>query len=507
MSSARCLFITLVAQTPRAGKRLNCNRGLLQVVGIILIPVGLFLIGWNEYRTVQTESAIDLGAEALVPADCDTLDPGLNGALVHLACDISGNGDWALNITVPPAITASQNGVDATEAQRAGIWATSDDASLSGSGVPLRVQASLEMSGWAQRETNCRNEKQRSGSKKTRRVCDYTTEKVWQSCGSPGVPGACSLQTNQWKSPDPRQNENWGVDPTNPLAGAEARVYSGSATLGSAYPLNSGTIESLAAGGCDGSPSCGVQEALPSTCSAVDPWDSQESLDKACAAEAGPTASLSCVDQSVGVVGAGQSGWTVGKCSGTKTSESPNDLTRQACLDWCNQQGAACCRSEASGGADADECKAHDNGSGNTIGPSDDSGDYSCNSYVAAPAPPCTLNRPDCSASAPSPPPPNTPACLGLPKASTGGFAGCCLDDATCGSASASRVGDRRVSFTVTYASDATVLAKQLPDGSFDKWVPEGIDPQFSPFDYISFGKADADSVLLEMRKLQIWLS
>ena len=38
-----------------------------------------------------------------------------------------------------------------------------------------------------------------------------------------------------------------------------------------------------------------------------------------CAAEAGPTASLFCVDQSVGVIGAGQSGWTVGKCSGTKT--------------------------------------------------------------------------------------------------------------------------------------------------------------------------------------------
>ena len=70
-----------------------------------------------------------------------------------------------------------------------------------------------------QSETNCRNEKQRSGSKKTTRVCDYTIEKVWQSCGSP----ECSLQTGEWKRPDPRQNENWGVDPTNPLAGAEAR--------------------------------------------------------------------------------------------------------------------------------------------------------------------------------------------------------------------------------------------------------------------------------------------
>ena len=292
-------------------------RALLQVVGIILIPVGLYLIGWNEYRTVQTESAIDLGAEALVPADCDTLNAGLNDKLVHLACDISGNGDSALNITVPPAITASQNGVDATEAQLAGIWATSDDASLSGSGVPLRVQATLEMSGWRQSETNCRNEKQRSGSKKTRRVCDYTTEKVWQSCGSP----ECSLQTSEWKRPDPRQSENWAADLSNPLAGAETKVYSGSATLGSAYPLNSGTIESLAAGfnPCDGSAGCGVRQALPSTCSAVDPWDSQESRDKACAAVAGPTASLSCVDQSVGVIGAGQSGWTVGKCSGTKT--------------------------------------------------------------------------------------------------------------------------------------------------------------------------------------------
>ena len=34
----------------------------------------------------------------------------------------------------------------------------------------------------------------------------------------------------------------------NPLAGERTKVYSGSATLGSAYPLNSGTIESLAAG-------------------------------------------------------------------------------------------------------------------------------------------------------------------------------------------------------------------------------------------------------------------
>ena len=70
------------------------------------------------------------------------------------------------------------------------------------------------------------------------------------------------------------------------------------------------------------------------------------------------------------------------------------------------------------------------------------------------------------------------------------------------GSAAASRVGERRVSFTVTYASDATVLAKQNADGSFGKWVPDGIDAAYSPFDYISFGKSDADTVLLEMRKL-----
>ena len=34
--------------------------------------------------------------------------------------------------------------------------------------------------------------------------------------------------------------------------------------------------------------------------------------------------------------------------------------------------------------------------------------------------------------------------------------------------------------------------------------VPDGIDASYSPFDYISFGKSDADSVLLEMRKLNM---
>ena len=81
-------------------------------------------------------------------------------------------------------------------------------------------------------------------------------------------------------------------------------------------------------------------------------------------------------------------GWVEGRCSGTKTADTDStvgDLTRRECMAWCNAQGAACCRTEAAGGSDTDECNAHDSSGGNTIGVAVagyDVGDWSCNDMV-----------------------------------------------------------------------------------------------------------------------------
>ena len=66
-------------------------------------------------------------------------------------------------------------------------------------------------------------------------------------------------------------------------------------------------------------------------------------------------------------------------------------MTRAACQSWCNGVGAACCRTESTGGTDVDECKAHNNANGNTIGPSDEAGDYSCNTGAVTVTLPATL--------------------------------------------------------------------------------------------------------------------
>jgi hypothetical protein len=88
--------------------------------------------------------------------------------------------------------------------------------------------------------------------------------------------------------------------------------------------------------------------------------------------------------------------------------------------------------------------------------------------------------------------------CYFLPVASTDQ---CCLDGPTCGDGAVNTnlVGQRRVSFSTTYGSDGTIVAQQMSDGSFTKWVPEDVDEAYSPWDYGSFGKKTKEQVILEL--------
>lgn len=101
------------------------------VVGLIFFAIGLVVIVWNEYRTVQTGKAIALGEEAMVEGACDTLDASLAGALVFIACDLSSTSGAALASHATAFVTAAwrRSPVDAPvvapTAEVGTIWATS----------------------------------------------------------------------------------------------------------------------------------------------------------------------------------------------------------------------------------------------------------------------------------------------------------------------------------------------------------------------------------------------
>ncbi len=66
--------------------------GLL--VGLVLIPVGGFLLFWNEGRAVTTARSLSEGAGLIVEADTARIDRALEGRLIHLT--------GPLTVTTPP---------------------------------------------------------------------------------------------------------------------------------------------------------------------------------------------------------------------------------------------------------------------------------------------------------------------------------------------------------------------------------------------------------------------
>jgi hypothetical protein len=55
------------------------------IIGLILIPISCFLLFWNEGRAVRTARGLNEGLGITKTVPTDTIDPAMNGKLVHVA--------------------------------------------------------------------------------------------------------------------------------------------------------------------------------------------------------------------------------------------------------------------------------------------------------------------------------------------------------------------------------------------------------------------------------------
>ena len=483
------------------------------VAGPIVFFIGLFLIAWNEYRTVQTEKAIALGDEAMVEANCGSL--GASGSLVLSACDLTRSaGAGPVAIPAPPALTqpwtspATGSQVTAPASELGGSWATSADYSSVGipsTAVPLILRSSIEVNGWTEIE-HCQTRNSGSGSKT--QTCEYEMQQQWITCG-PDEDGCAALQDEGWRNTNPSQdtwakmnanrNANRGgryLPGKNPFSigqGSLAEVYVDDAFLGTAYPLNEESISMIASRGAGEAAGSGRDQRMPTSCTATTPWSSASSYWANCEFEKRTTGSSECTTVQ------SQATTTCNPAAPAPPAPptAPPGLCTTAVLPECYeiqvnsglQLDQATCEAQAG-------CTFVPGGTGDNPGSSrcDTAPILACGT-VAATEQAC-LARGSCTF---TPPPQGGMAgtCFTAPVARNDR---CCLDASTCDDyVSENAIGQRRVSFLTTYGSDATVAAQQQADGTFTKWVPEGVDESYSPWDYGSFGKKDRATVLQEL--------
>ena len=72
---------------------LSSLKGIL--FGIVLIPISIFLLFWNENRAVTTAKGLKEGAAAVVSIDAKSVVPANDQKLVHLSEQVTG-GDEVL---------------------------------------------------------------------------------------------------------------------------------------------------------------------------------------------------------------------------------------------------------------------------------------------------------------------------------------------------------------------------------------------------------------------------
>lgn len=79
MSQDRFTHVTRQSWGGRIG---NSIKGV--IVGVIFIAGSIFLLSWNEGRSVKTARSLDEGAKAVISIDSTHVDPAKEGNLVHL---------------------------------------------------------------------------------------------------------------------------------------------------------------------------------------------------------------------------------------------------------------------------------------------------------------------------------------------------------------------------------------------------------------------------------------
>jgi hypothetical protein len=118
------------------------------LIGLILVPVSIVLLYWNEGRTVDAIRALDRGASAIVEISASPVDPQANGKLVHVSGTMQPN-------------TPARDPV----------------FGVTGEGL-LRLSRSVEMYQWKE-ETHSQSQQSVGGSKTTETTYSYTH--VWSA--------------------------------------------------------------------------------------------------------------------------------------------------------------------------------------------------------------------------------------------------------------------------------------------------------------------------------------
>ena len=487
--------------------------------GFVLYFVGLYLIAWNEYRTVQTEKAIALGEDAMVEGDCGSV--GAVGSLVLVKCDFTStqSGPFTMpypsELTEPFSVSSLNVPVEAPAGESAGVVFASSasysemDPPIPDTAVPLVISASAEVLGWVEIEhctSTSRNTGQRSTSQSSQqqKTCTYHMELKWTACSNVKSTG-CQVKSNGWRNRNPSIEVRRQMDANaranlagtylpgnNPLA-SNPTIYNQDAFLGTAYPLNADMINMITSNGAG--PGSGIRKAMPTSCAPTTPWSSATSYYANCEYEKVITSSLACTTlQSQPLT--------------TCNPANPPSAPAPPALGQCTTSALPQC-DQINTMSTADTLQAS---CGAQVGCIYVPPNTAYGGSVATSTARCeTAQNPACGTTAATAlecsgrgqctfyPPPGGAAgtCFMTPVASVNGEH-CCLDGSSCGDYGSS-VGQRRISFSTTYGTDATIAAQQEADGTFKKWVPEGVDEFYSPWDYGSFGKKDKETILQEL--------
>jgi hypothetical protein len=118
------------------------------LIGLILVPVAVVLLYWNEGRAVDAIRALNRGAAAIVEVNAAAVDPGSNGKLVHVT--------GMLQPTTP---------------------ARDPDFGVTGDGL-VRLARTVEMYQWEE-ESATKSQQSLGGSKTTEKT--YTYKRTWSA--------------------------------------------------------------------------------------------------------------------------------------------------------------------------------------------------------------------------------------------------------------------------------------------------------------------------------------
>ena len=165
------------------------------LIGLILVPVSIVLLYWNEGRAVDAIRALNRGAAAIVEVNAAAVDPQANGKLVH----VSG----MMQPTTP---------------------ARDPVFGVTGDGL-LRLSRTVEMYQWKE-ESNSQSTQSVGGSKTTETT--YTYQRVWS---------AQPIVSAQFKVRDGHQNP--------PMQVRSATFDAGEVKLG-AYRVDPSLLNKLA---------------------------------------------------------------------------------------------------------------------------------------------------------------------------------------------------------------------------------------------------------------------